>query len=159
MTIMAFPSKENPKAYRVQDKRLREQVYCWPSEFGSLAAAKLAAEKKEKEFQSRRKARALRMSLDINQIFHEDGRVRGLRRGTRRINGQNIPMLIVQITVNGKQIKTDRRLINRTFRDAYHEIQNWILARRGIERTYEITKMFKQVEPIYQVAPHDQGSR
>ncbi|WP_165386202.1 hypothetical protein [Vibrio vulnificus] len=45
MTIMAFPSKENPKAYRVQDKRLREQIYCWPSEFGSLAAAKLAAEK------------------------------------------------------------------------------------------------------------------
>ncbi|MCG9703252.1 hypothetical protein L1D19_24640 [Vibrio natriegens] len=57
----------------------------------------------------------------------------------KREAAQNQPMLIAQVTVNGNQVKTDRR----PFHEMYVGIQTWILDKRGIARTKEITQKFE----------------
>ncbi len=149
MSLMLYPNKAEPQGYRLVDKVLSEQLYFPVKRYGSWDKAKAAAEKEESKLMQRRNLRELRLELGINQLFYPDGSVIGLRKGTRLIHGRLVNMLIAQITVNGKQIKTDRKLNNRTFRDAYISIQDWILQKRGIQRTLEITKQFKECEYLY----------
>ncbi|MDG2757440.1 hypothetical protein P7M17_17910 [Vibrio parahaemolyticus] len=151
MTPILYPNKETPRAYRVQDKTLGVQRYFFFNKHGSADEAKHKADLEIKKLQERRRMRAIRLNLDINKVFHEDGRVKGLRTGTRKIEGKEIPLLIAQITVNGKQIKTDRRLYNRCFNEVYRSIQDWILDKHGIERTPEITRMFKSCAWMYRI--------
>lgn len=49
----------------------------------------------------------------------------------------------------GKQLKTDRRLKNKCFREAYRSLQTWILKHKNIERTPEISRMFNDAESLY----------
>ncbi|EJL6404741.1 hypothetical protein NMS23_003558 [Vibrio parahaemolyticus] len=149
MSILLYPSKRAPRGWRVQDCIFHENYYFPVSKYGSLARAKQAAIKVESRLQERRRLRALRLQLDINQLFYPDGAVIGLQRTTKNIRGKAVPLLIAQVTVNGKQVKTDRRLANRPFHEPYTSIQDWILEKRGLTRTREITQAFEACAYLY----------
>ncbi|EQB0495880.1 hypothetical protein ACYAPA_003700 [Vibrio mimicus] len=151
MSIMLYPNKTEPTAYRIQDKVLGVQSYFAFGRYGSDQKALQTAKAALEELKRRRRMRELRLELDVNQLFYPDGRVIGLRTAKKTIKGREVPILIAQITVDGKQIKTDRRLLNRSFFDVYRDIQDWILTKRGIERTPEITKRFKQAAWLYRI--------
>ncbi|EGR3852999.1 hypothetical protein DEH12_16690 [Vibrio cholerae] len=151
MSIMLYPNKTEPTAYRIQDKVLGVQRYFAFSRYGSDQKAKQTAKAALEELKRRRRMRELRLELDANQLFYPDGRVIGLRTAKKTIKGREVPILIAQITVDGKQIKTDRRLLNRSFFDVYRDIQDWILTKKGIERTPEITQRFKQAAWLYRI--------
>ncbi|EOW9487973.1 hypothetical protein ACOCGL_003439 [Vibrio cholerae] len=151
MSIMLYPNKTEPTAYRIQDKVLGVQRYFTFSRYGSDQKARQTAKAALEELQRRRRMRELRLELDANQLFYPDGRVIGLRTAKKTIKGREVPILIAQITVDGKQIKTDRRLLNRSFFDVYRDIQDWILTKKGIERTPEITQRFKQAAWLYRI--------
>lgn len=89
----------------------------------------------------------------MNQLFYPDGRVIGLRRGRRTEGNKTHDLLIAQVGVNGKQRSTSRRLTGRCFRQVYRQLQDWILDTRGITRTPEITRLFRQAERFYTL-PH-----
>ncbi len=149
MTVLRYPTKTSPKGYRVQDKVLKVQKYFPFSKFSSPKKAEKSARDFQKQLSEKRRVRDLRLKLDVNQIFYADGSVKGLAKRQRRSNGKTIPVLRAQVTVNGKQVSTDWQLKNRTFREAYQSIQDWILDKRGIARTREITNLFKEVEDLY----------
>lgn len=147
MTIMAHPSRQNIKRYRVQDKVLGIQEYFSIAKYGNKA--KILAEKRQKEISQKRLYRKLRMQLDINKIFHQDGTVIGLKRIMKVKSGSLKSVFFIQISMNGKQKKTDITIDNKTFEQAYLKAQNKILALRGIEHSPEISKMFKDVAGCY----------
>ena len=95
--------------------------------------------------------RDMRMSLDINQLFYPDGRVIGLRLGTRKTKDGTAPIIIAQVTVDKKQVSTSRNLKNQNFHDVYLAMQEWILEKRGIKRNSEITKLFKNAASRYRM--------
>ncbi len=149
-TLMAYPNKRSPRGFRVQDKVLNYQAYFPFGRYGCPIKAAEAARAAQAKVNERRHLREVRLSLDFNQIFKRDGTVIGLRRTQRLINGKTINLLVAQVTVNGKQIKTDRRInVQNCFNEAYSSIQEWILNQRGIERTHEITTAFKKCAYLY----------
>jgi hypothetical protein len=89
------------------------------------------------------------MQLDINKIFRPDGTVIGLKRTLKNKSGSIKNILNIQISVKGKQIKTDVTIENKTFGQAYLKAQNKILELREIEHSPEITDMFKKVAGYY----------
>lgn len=149
MTLYLHPNKNEPKRWKVQDKVLGVQKYFSFSEFGSQQAALVEAHKFIDNVRERRKARSLRMSLGLNQLFHENGMVRGLVVVERE--GQLIVKL--QFTKDGKQISNSRSLNNRTLRDAFDELCDWFIESKGICRTREIQlelrKSFTLFERVY----------
>ncbi|MCP4483809.1 MAG: hypothetical protein GY823_04510 [Flavobacteriaceae bacterium] len=147
MTIMAHPNIQNIKRYRVQDKVLGIQEYFSITKHGDKA--KILAEKRQEEISKKRQYRQIRMQLDINQIFHSDSTIIGLKRTLKNKNGSIKEVLHIQISVNGKQKKTDITIDNKPFEQAYLKAQNKILELRKIERTSEITEMFKKVAGYY----------
>ncbi|NAX32007.1 hypothetical protein CAG63_18340 [Vibrio sp. V37_P2S8PM304] len=151
MTLMLHPNKENPTSYRLQDKTLNVQLYFPFKKHGSMANAKRAAEIAEKKVFERRKFRSMRFEIAINKLFYPDGRIIGLRLGQKIINGQKKRRLIAQITVDGKQIKTDRSLENKNFHTTYNSIVEWILDKRGIDKTIEIEQMIRAAEWLYRI--------
>ncbi|BCL72795.1 hypothetical protein TUMSATVNIG1_47670 [Vibrio nigripulchritudo] len=149
MTVMLYPTKTSPKGYRVQDKVLNVQKYFPFSKFDSPKKAEKSAYAFQEQLNEKRRVRDIRLSLDVNQIFHADGSVKGLSKRKRRYGEEVVEALRAQVTVDGKQVSTDWQLKNRTFREAYKGIQDWILDKRGITRTREITNMFKEAEHLY----------
>ncbi|GLQ70865.1 hypothetical protein CW749_14390 [Vibrio sp. vnigr-6D03] len=150
MTVMLYPTKTSPKGYRVQDKVLNVQKYFPFSKFGTPKKAEKSAREFQEQLSEKRKVREIRLTLDVNQIFHADGSVKGLSKRLRRTNnGSVVEVLRAQVSVDGKQVSTDWQLKNRTFREAYKGVQDWILEKRGITRTREITNLFKEVEGMY----------
>jgi len=147
MTVMAHPNRQNIKRYRVQDKVLGIQEYFSIAKYGGKA--RILAEKRQKEISQKRLYRQIRMQLDINKIFHPDGTVIGLKRTLKNKSGSIKKVLQIQISVNGKQKKTDITIDNKTFRQAYLKAQNKILEIREIEHSSEITAMFKKVSGYY----------
>lgn len=150
MTVMAHPSKENVQRYRVQDKVLGIQEYFSIAKHGEKARA--LAERRQKEIARKRHLRQIRMQLDINKIFNADGTVIGLKRTFKNKSGAIKDILHIQITVNGKQKKTDITVENKTFKQAYKQAQDKILALRGIEPSVEITEMFNNIAGYYNTA-------
>jgi len=148
MTVMAHPNKQNIKRYRVQDKVLGIQEYFSIAKFGDKA--KILAEKRQDEISQKRLYRKIRMQLDINKIFHPDGTVIGLKRTLKNKSGSIKKVLQIQISVNGKQKKTDITIDNKTFAKAYLMAKNKILELREVEHCPEITEMFKKVARYYQ---------
>ncbi|WP_199481148.1 hypothetical protein [Vibrio owensii] len=149
MTLMLYPNKKEPKGWRLQDKALNVNLYFPVSKYKTMSLAKEAGRIEEHKLLRRRKLLALKSELPINQLFHDDGRVKGVRVASRTINGVTVPILIAQLTCNGKQLKTDRRLKNKCFREAYRSLQTWILKHKDIERTPEISRMFNDAESLY----------
>jgi len=147
MTVMAHPNKQNIKRYRVQDKVLGIQEYFSISKYGNKA--KTLAEKRQKDISQKRLYRQIRMQLDINKIFHPDGTVIGLKRALKNKSGTIKNILHIQISIKGKQKKTDITINNKTFEQAYLKAQNKILELREIEHSPEITGMFKKVAGYY----------
>jgi len=145
---MAHPNKQNIKRYRVQDKVLGIQEYFSIAKFGDKA--KILAEKRQDEISQKRLYRKIRMQLDINKIFHPDGTVIGLKRTLKNKSGSIKKVLQIQISVNGKQKKTDITIDNKTFAKAYLMAKNKILELREVEHCPEITEMFKKVARYYQ---------
>lgn len=149
MTVMAHPNALNPKRYRVQDKIFGVQEYFSKSKFGTLEKAKLAAEKRQTELDVKRSYREKRLQLDFNKIFYDDGSIIGLRRTLKKRTNKTVEIFYIQIGVNGKQIKTQVTITNKTFHHAYKLAQNKILEIRNIERCFEITKMFNDAAYLY----------
>ncbi|MBA6263674.1 hypothetical protein [Colwellia sp. Bg11-12] len=147
MTVMAHPNMQNVKRYRVQDKVFGIQEYFSIAKYGDKA--KILAEKRQEEISQKRLYRQIRMQLDINKIFHPDGTVIGLKRTLKNKSGSIKKILHIQISVNGKQKKTDITIDNKTFEQAYLKAQNKILELRKIKHSPEITEIFKKVAGYY----------
>lgn len=143
MNIMLHPSKAEPKRFRVQDKILGVQKYFSLND-------KAAADKFWQECMQKRKYRALRLELPINQVFNDDGSVKGLQRKIRnRSDRPSYECFEIQLSTSKGQKKTEITLANKTFEYAYKQAQDKILAMLNIERTYEITKMFNETKRLY----------
>jgi hypothetical protein len=147
MTVMAHPNMQNIKRYRVQDKVFGIQEYFSIAKHGDKA--KILAEKRQEEISQKRLYRQIRMQLDINKIFHPDGTVIGLKRTLKNKSGSIKKILHIQISVNGKQKKTDITIDNKTFEQAYLKAQNKILELRKIKNSPEITEIFKKIAGYY----------
>ncbi|MCW8996112.1 MAG: hypothetical protein OQK77_09905 [Psychromonas sp.] len=150
MTIMGHPTAKHPVRYRVQDKVLGVQEYFSASKYGSLEKAKIAAEKRQAELDVKRAYRSRRLDLDINKIFHGDGSVIGLKRRLKKRGDKTVEIFAIQVGVAGKQVNTQVTITNKTFQQAYKLAQDKILELRGIERCYEITKMFNDCAYLYE---------
>ncbi|WCP84174.1 hypothetical protein PQE20_27095 (plasmid) [Vibrio harveyi] len=131
------PNKEDPRAWRAQDKVLKEQKYFYFSRYGSKELAHVEAKKCQHDFGKRRQARALRLQLDMNQLFDENGAVRGL--GVTRTNGQ--VLLKAQCTLDRKQVSTTRTLHNRSVREAFESLVIWLAKAKGVELTHDLNRM------------------
>lgn len=149
MTVMAHPTAKKPVRYRVQDKIFGVQEYFSASKFGGLAKAKIAAEKRQAELDKKRSIRRRRLDLDINKLFYGDGSVIGLSRTLKRRVDKTVEIFAIQIGVEGKQVKTQVTITNRTFQQAYTLAQDKIIEIRGVERCYEVTKMFADSAYLY----------
>jgi hypothetical protein len=147
MTIMYYPNKIEPKGYRVQDKIFDVQCYFPFSKYGQKAKA--LAEQKQAYLDQKRAIRHSRMNMDINQIFYPDGSVIGLKRRVRRRPSDIVEVFFFQLTINGKQRKTDIVITGRTFHEAYLIIQEKILKLRDAQRCPEITGMFNDCAYLY----------
>ncbi len=151
-TIMIYPNKQDFQGFRVQDKVLNRQYYFTLRQFDNdpIKAANAARQMCEKL----NKQRAAIAAQDINQIFYPDGRVIGLSHRLENVNDRGNPkmvnMLSAQITVDKKQIRFVRRLGDANgFYEAYEQAQEWILKKRGIKRTEQITQLFKDAQHRY----------
>lgn len=151
MTLMLYPNKHDPTGWRLQDKVLKVQMYFPTKQYGSLDKAEAAGRKEEAKLEKRRYFNSQRKELDINKLFYPDGSVIGLRVGSRKTKHGIMPILIAQVTVGNKQVSTSRLLLYRNFRDVYTAMQSWILDKRGITRTREISEMFKKTEHLYRI--------
>lgn len=149
MTVMIYPNRLTPKGWRVQDKVLRENRYFPISKHGSLEVAKKKAEQFEATLIKRRYFREMRLNLDVNKIFRPDGTVIGLSVTIKKTKEGTIAILKAQITVEGKQISTNRRLNNKVFQEQFVSITNWILEKKCIMPTSEIKSMLKESMPLY----------
>ncbi|BCL73970.1 hypothetical protein TUMSATVNIG1_59560 (plasmid) [Vibrio nigripulchritudo] len=149
MTVMLYPSKLNPKGYRVQDKIFKVQKYFPFSKFKTFECALEAAEVFQEELDKKRKYRELRSSLELNQVFDEVGRVKGMRVGFKTRKMRAVPVLVAQITVDGKQVSTDVQLVGKTFKSAFETVRDWILKKKGLSLSLELRHAFNQALPFY----------
>ncbi|MFV0576710.1 MAG: hypothetical protein ACK5NC_15015 [Vibrio sp.] len=115
--------------WRVQDKILNEQRYFSFKDFGSQEAALEAAQKYQADLDRRRKIRLARHELSHNKLFDKDGMIKGMRIGQR----DGIPLLIAQVTYNGKQRKNTRRLTTHSLYQAYDQLCAWVMEIKEIE--------------------------
>ena len=143
MNLMLHPSKAEPKRFRVQDKVLGIQKYFSLND-------KASADKCYQECLQKRQYRTLRQELPINQIFNEDGSVKGLKRKTRnRSDRPSYECLEIQLNTYSGQKKTEITLAHKSFEDAYKQAQKKILAMLNVDASYEITKMFNKTKRLY----------
>lgn len=91
----------------------------------------------------------MRLNLDVNKIFRPDGTIIGLSVTIKKTKEGAIAILKAQITVEGKQISTNRRLNNKVFQEQFVSITNWILEKKCIMPTPEIKSMLKESMPLY----------
>ncbi|GBK97864.1 hypothetical protein VH1709_contig00012-0016 [Vibrio harveyi] len=124
------PTKDNPTCWRLQHKSLGVQEYFRFSEFGSKEAALLALIKREEELSKRLKARKLRSEIPYNLIFDETGNLKGTSFTCHPTRGQLVKM---QVTVNGKQKSTSRKVDNNDLIDVFLGLASWRMAKLGIE--------------------------
>ncbi|MEF2482200.1 hypothetical protein V4D09_02710 [Vibrio mimicus] len=152
--ICPHPSKNNPVRWRVQDKVLQEQKYFSFAQFGSKERAWFEAVKFSERLKMRRKARELRLSLDLNQLFDEYGRVRGVF--FTKSNGRVI--LKAQFTQAGKQVSNTRTLHNRSLRDAYDELCDWLLESKDLKLTLDMKRLLVRSYRQFEMANQTQVS-
>lgn len=176
MTVMAHPTKANVQRFRVQDKVLGVQEYYSVKTYGSVEAAKAAAEARQHDIDNIRSYTSQKDSLAINQLFDfeeqisvKDGklrkrsgkaiRVKGVRRtvGMRDILAEKYhDSLRAQITVGYKDNRRKHiSVLERGFDTAWQEMIDWLLETRGIESTQEIRQEFRRLKRIYAKRPTD----
>lgn len=149
MAIKLHPTKESPTSYRIQDKVLGIQEYFPFSRYGSMKNAHEAAKLRNKLIVRQREIFDKAPVSDIDKVFYKTGEVIGLRRGTRKGKAGNVAdVLIAQITVDGRQVKTDRALTD-GFWGAYNGIMKWILEKKGVDKTLTIGKMMRDCHHLY----------
>lgn len=146
--ICLHPNKEDPRAWRVQDKVLGEQKYFYFCRYGSKDLARVEAEKCQDDFNKRRKARAMRLQLDMNQLFDENGAVRGL--GVTRAK-RVILVLKGQCMIDGKQQSTTRTLHNRSVREAFDSLVVWLAEAKGVELTHDLKRMSRNAFRAFEI--------
>ena len=148
--VMAHPNKNNKQRYRVYDRELRVNEYISIARHGEEKAHKIANDLAEK-FNKKKKNMALRRELSINQIFNSDGTVKGLKRiSAKRNDRKTYDYLKLGITIGHKKhYYREWSLRKRKFEDAYKLVQDAILEARKIDRTPEISMMFKKAKRHY----------
>lgn len=138
--ICLHPNTTEPKRWRVQSKTLNEQKYFSFIEYGSQSSALAAAKAYSEKLNERKRFKHLRLDLDVNRLFNENGHVRGLS----LFKSKNQWVLKAQCTKNHKQISTSRSLKNKTLRDAFDEVCEWIIKTKEIDCTKSIQReLFK----------------
>ncbi|ARR10566.1 unknow (plasmid) [Vibrio campbellii] len=145
--ICLHPNKEDPRAWRVQDKVLKEQIYFYFCRYGSKDLARVEAEKCQDDFNKRRHARAMRLELDMNKLFDENGAVRGL--GVTRSRGNTV--LKAQFTLERKQVSTTRTLHNRSVREAFDSLVVWLAEAKGVELTHDLKRMSRNAFRTFEI--------
>jgi hypothetical protein len=146
MTILLHPNKENPERYRVWDKEFKVQAYYALSKEG-----RKKAEEHQALLDAAKRAKSLRENLPSLKLFHEDGRVKGLKRVYRQRKGRtSYECLSLQTTVGPKQQKSTEILLTcRTFDEAYALAIQWLLDAHKIKSNYEINTKFKKARRFY----------
>lgn len=124
------PNKESPTCWRLQHKSLGVQEYFSFAKYGTKEAALLALIKREEELSKRLKAKRLRSEIPYNMIFDKDENLKGTSFTCHPVRGQLVKM---QVTVNGKQKSTSRRVNNNDLIDVFLGLANWRMAKLGIE--------------------------
>lgn len=156
MTIMLHPNKENPERFRVWDKEMKVQAY-----YALTKEGRKKAEEHQAMLDAAKKAKALRENLPSVKLFHEDGRVKGLKRVYRQRKGRsNYECLSLQVTVGPKQQKSTEILLSRrSFDEAYALAIQWLLDAHKLTSNYEIRTKFKQARRFYwsSVIPEEKG--
>lgn len=151
---MLHPNKQNPERLRVWDKEMKVQAY-----YALTKEGRKKAEEHQAMLDAAKKAKALRESLPTLKLFHEDGRVKGLKRVYRKRKGRaNYECLSLQVTVGPKQQKSTEILLScRSFDEAYSMAIQWLLDAHKIPSNYEIRMKFKQARRFYwsSVIPED----
>ncbi|OXX19157.1 hypothetical protein B9J87_09650 [Vibrio sp. V19_P1S1T109] len=105
------------------------QEYFSFSKYGTKEAALLALIKREEELSKRLKAKRLRSEIPYNMIFDKDENLKGTSFTCHPVRGQLVKM---QVTVNGKQKSTSRRVNNNDLIDVFLGLANWRMAKLGI---------------------------
>jgi hypothetical protein len=146
MTIMLHPNKQNPERLRVWDKEMKVQAY-----YALTKEGRQQAEEHQAKLDAAKHAKALRENLPSLKLFHEDGRVKGLKRVYRERKGRtSYECLSLQATVGPKQQKSTEILLScRSFDEAYSLAIQWLLDAHKITSTYEIRMKFKQARRYY----------
>ena len=150
MTVMLHPTRDKPERYRVLDKEFGIQEYFSFSKYGRSQAEKLAKEL-QKEIDRRKHMRALQAQLGINRLFTEDGKIRGLKRKSRkRAQRKEYEFLSLQVTVAPKtQRSKEISLMNRSFDEAYELVKQALLEFHNIKSTFEINRKFRAAKRFY----------
>ncbi|WP_210499317.1 hypothetical protein [Vibrio crassostreae] len=134
-----YPNKLTPTSWRVTDKKLGVQEYFPFKMCGSKEAALLEAIIFEENLAKRKLAEYGNPNLGYNMVFNQEGEVKGLRYCNRKE-----PMLAIQFTVDGKQMKNSRLLKSRSIKDAFYDICEWSFDKRGIDSTQRIRSQLKR---------------
>jgi len=158
MALMMHPSDESPQRYRVFDKSLNIQQYFSISKLGAERALK-AAQEAEAEIQKKLKTRKLIDDLDMNRIFEfkdngkeEVVKIKGTQRMVVKSNGRaDRDAISIQVRIEKHLSKhiTVYITAKRPFEEAYRIAQDRLLAALNIERTHELTMLFKQAKRNY----------
>lgn len=159
MALMLHPNTESPERYRVYNQALKIQQYFSIKKHGQAKALELATAL-EAEIQKKVHHRKLREELSINKLFirslgpkgEEVVKIKGLQRkiivNKRRADTEALTIQVSVAAYTSKHICvhiTDKC----NFEQAYKTIQERLLAIHEIERTLEISQMFKQAKRNY----------
>lgn len=145
MSVLLHPNKTAPQRYRVWDKMTRTQKY-----FPLTPSGKREAESFYQKVLAKKHAIKMRAQLDINKLFYDDGRVKGLSRRTRMRNGREYEYLCAQVTLpSGKQTNRQTGLAGKSFDECYWQAIDKLLELQGLKMTAELKFQFNQAKRYY----------
>lgn len=158
MSIALHPNDEAPKRFRVFNSSLKINKTFSIKKLG-FDAAKKAAEEVEADINKKLKTRQLIESLDMHKLFkfedvgakEEIVKIRGCYRRKLKYNGkENVDVIDIQVRINNAPkhiivVITDTR----PFEEAYKLAQAKLLAAYNMERTHELSMLFKRAKRNY----------
>lgn len=141
------PNASNPTSWRVQRKSLQVQKYFPFKKHGSMEAAEKAAKQFESKLEIRLVAKRERQQLGINQLFDEQGYVRGIGVSV----GKRGITMKAQLTLNGKQYGNSRILGKTSVDQAWEQLVDWLLEKKQLKRTRVINRELLKAFRLFRV--------
>ncbi|WP_318493522.1 hypothetical protein [Photobacterium leiognathi] len=144
-SLMLYPDKKNPSGYRVQDKRLKVNIYFPISKYGDLELAKKAAEVELQVLAELREYLDEIAKSDLRRMFSPTGILKGVRVHIYRRYKKPSIYITAQISPKpSQQIKIMRKLTFTNFDNVYIDVVNWIVEELGVERTPDIIRFINR---------------
>ena len=140
------PNALNPTSWRVQRKSLQVQKYFPFKKHGSPEAAEKAAREFESKLEIRLLAKRERQQLDINQLFDEQGFVRGIGISV----GKRGVTMKAQLTLDGKQRANSRMLGKTPIEQAWGQLVDWLIEKKQLKRTRAIERDLIKAYALFQ---------